>query len=600
MLYLSYMGGASLIMHELSNFVSNYDYDTMEQVDPLVLNLRDRKWYISPVGAYWKEFHDKILRKHTRGIPYTPVGLLFDHHHGYIYSSYGKGSDRCLALIPFADADYMGKAIVYTLYPSPGGDEKSKLSPNPLTGDIFDAITNTSPLSNLIHYPVIVTSGNVDIDEAFAETLMQYVEEGGTLFINTSQQIAHFPDTFLGVKVADDKGTGSSWMSLLDDAAVQEGEDFSFQNVIPATAKVLVVEPDFGRPLVTENVYGDKGGKVILTTPDYLVVLKEKSGENHFRRLGKIRWRGWRELTVPLASLLTRPDRPWKRYYGTDEPRERTVAHWGGNDNQFLEPPLTGIAIGLSDVFDKFKGKGVIYLGELRIAEDSGEESEAPAHRVFDEGKDEGRRDRSPLALVAHWAFNEGDGETLRDSSPYERTGKMGECTWKEGVKGNCLELDGMKSYIVAGCGGIEAEFTVEGWFNTYGKGWTQWIIEASDGGQKVGFDVYVDRENLVARVSRRDKGQYYLRVPVSLNTWHHFALTVRANEHIRLYLDGALKKEIKEPAGMCLGSTVHRIGHWRTTRMGDGEYRYLHGFCGMLDEIRIYVAIHRESVKSN
>ena len=285
LLYLSYMGGASLIMHESDKggiFSANYDYKTIEKVDPLILNLRDKKWHISPIGAYWKELYDKVYKKHNRGIPYTPIGLLFDQYHGYIYTCYGYCYDYCLGLIPFTDADYMGKAIITTLYPwevygRGKNKERETLPPDPLTGDIFDAITNASSLSNLQNYPVIFTSGNVDIDKEFAEKLINYVNEGGTLFINTSQQIEHFPKEFLGVKLTEEKCKGSSFKSLLDNSLVEEKDKFSFQKVIPTVARVLVVEPESGFPLVTENPYGPHGGKLILTTPDYLYVKGSKN-----------------------------------------------------------------------------------------------------------------------------------------------------------------------------------------------------------------------------------------------------------------------------------------------------------------------------------
>ena len=288
LLYLSYMGGASLIMHESDRggiFSANYDYKTIDNVDSLVLNLRDRRWYISPIGAYWKEIYDKVHKKHNRGIPYTPIGLLFDQYHGYIHNSYGYCYDYCLGLIPFTDVDYMGRAIINILYPweKEKDGERKTLPPGPLTGDIFDAVTNTSSLSNLMNYPVIFTSGNVDIDKEFAKKLIKYVREGGTLFINTSQQIEHFSQNFLGVKLTEEKCKGSSFKSLLDNSLVVEEEDkFSFQKIIPATAKVLVVEPESGFPLVTENVYGAHGGKLILTTPDYLYV---KGSENRMLKL---------------------------------------------------------------------------------------------------------------------------------------------------------------------------------------------------------------------------------------------------------------------------------------------------------------------------
>lgn len=201
------------------------------------------------------------------------------------------------------------------------------------------------------------------------------------------------------------------------------------------------------------------------------------------------------------------------------------------------------------------------------------------------------------LRLLGYWAFDEGEGEVVKDSSHCENTGKMVDCTWKKGIKGSCLELYG-DSYIVTGCGSPEDEFTAEGWFNTYekkGKDLSQWIIAASDGSMKEGFNLYISGKNLLALVAKGNKGwkEYFsVGTPVSLNTWHYFALTFKSNEYMRLYLDGELKKEIKE-VGEYIPFIPFRIyanfGYWRTTRGEDGKYRYFHGFCGMLDEIKIY-----------
>ena len=217
------------------------------------------------------------------------------------------------------------------------------------------------------------------------------------------------------------------------------------------------------------------------------------------------------------------------------------------------------------------------------------------------------------LRLLCYWAFDEGEGELIKDSSHCENIGTMVECTWKKGIKGSCLELNGWKkggsigwesygknSYIRAGCDAPEDEFTVEGWFNTYGGEGTQWIIEASDGRQRVGFDIYIRPGGRALQVALHSKKRKHLTTSISLNTWHHFAFTFKSLEYMRLYLDGKLVGENKS-VEKYLRSRIHGIGFWRANPS------YYHGFCGMLDELKMYDEVlsseeilkHYQEVKS-
>ncbi|HDM08556.1 MAG TPA: hypothetical protein ENF97_00340 [Candidatus Omnitrophica bacterium] len=99
-------------------------------------------------------------------------------------------------------------------------------------------------------------------------------------------------------------------------------------------------------------LYGDNSKHL------FFVVLKDKSGESHFFFSGRIFWRGWKTVKLPLSKLFT-------------PPAHNVVdgKHWGGDENQVLNPPITEITIGLSDRTDSFIGEGDIYLAEVSVLE---------------------------------------------------------------------------------------------------------------------------------------------------------------------------------------------------------------------------------------
>jgi len=289
MLYLSYMAGANIIHHESDQpgdreniFVANYDFRTVNEIDPLVLLLRDRRLYPSPLAAIYKEFYDCIVKKHDRGVPFTPVALLFDQYHGYTLTAYGATADKLFAIIPCKDGDYMVRAVVNTLYPwesvAPGETfESQAMPPNPLTGDIFDALSNTASLDTLKSYEVVFLIGDVEMDKAFAQHLAAYVKDGGTLVINTQQLRGSFAECLLGCRILEAQKRCRTFCSHMDESRFIEEKEFPFRHVVPTSAKVLVETADSGRamPLVTQNQYG--AGKVILTTPTYLYLPDSKN-----------------------------------------------------------------------------------------------------------------------------------------------------------------------------------------------------------------------------------------------------------------------------------------------------------------------------------
>lgn len=277
-LYASYMSGANLFAHESdqsggSNYVANYDFRAIASVDPLVRVLRDRPYHISPIGAIWKEFYDNIVLKHDRGVPYTPIGLLFDRHHGCVLE-YSRDTIYC-AGVPYQRGDYMMRGVVNTLFPwettRPGQTFEARTNVTGPFGDIFDVLTNDASPEALRSYPVLMLVGRVDIDEQFAGQLKDYIAVGGTLIANVKQLNERLPAAAFGCKLTGKTLQSRRALSLLDGALIKENAPFGFDELLLVGAMPLAIAPDVpDQPaLIALAQYGK--GRAILTAPHWMM-----------------------------------------------------------------------------------------------------------------------------------------------------------------------------------------------------------------------------------------------------------------------------------------------------------------------------------------
>ncbi len=77
-------------------------------------------------------------------------------------------------------------------------------------GDIFDVYVHDGPLDKLDDYPVLITLGQVPMDDALRARLIAYVEQGGTLVIAAG--VAGPDDSALtGAKIAPELRVGRAW-----------------------------------------------------------------------------------------------------------------------------------------------------------------------------------------------------------------------------------------------------------------------------------------------------------------------------------------------------------------------------------------------------
>ena len=162
---------------------ARYDYKTIDKEDPLLVNLRDIKHYLSPMGEMMSDFYDNIVCKEDRGAIYTPVAIMWDQYHGHFSNYHGTP----WGLFDNTEGDLMMHALMNSLFP----EDKEKICYSrgfrtSAHGDVFDVITNASSQETLNSYPAIFFCGDVPIDDAFAAKLVTYVK-GGKLVINYKQ-----------------------------------------------------------------------------------------------------------------------------------------------------------------------------------------------------------------------------------------------------------------------------------------------------------------------------------------------------------------------------------------------------------------------------
>ncbi len=173
--YMSYMAGTSRLVAEGGS--ANFFY-LHENVQPSGL------MQLTPLGEIGREFAHFSRDHPDRGIPYTPVALYIDELHG----TTGLGETTTFNSIPYTRGDWMTYSILETIFPggwNRNGPETCQLVNNEY-GDLFDIILQYASKEVLSSYPVIVMSGDLNLDENEIHRLVEYVFDGGTLVANSA------------------------------------------------------------------------------------------------------------------------------------------------------------------------------------------------------------------------------------------------------------------------------------------------------------------------------------------------------------------------------------------------------------------------------
>ncbi|MBN2153671.1 MAG: hypothetical protein JW839_19600 [Candidatus Lokiarchaeota archaeon] len=176
--YMAYMAGTSRVIAE--GGCANLFYRTPDPYGLLPL---------TPLGEVGRDFAHFTADHPNRGIPYTPVGILIDDLHGS--NGILSGPPRAFNTLQYNKGDMMTFNLLDTIFPSCWDspvDEQWALANNEF-GDMFDVLLQNASSDVLASYPVVFMSGEIVPRGNESERLVEYVENGGTLFVNS----AYFP-----------------------------------------------------------------------------------------------------------------------------------------------------------------------------------------------------------------------------------------------------------------------------------------------------------------------------------------------------------------------------------------------------------------------
>ncbi len=143
-------------------------------------------WTLTAHGRKAVEVFD-FMRKHERGVPYTPVAIVLDRlagYNAYMNKPWGilepSAGDRELRDL-FDQQLFPGSDHIHS-NPFPDNPEFSYLRPTPY-GEIFDVLLTSAPPEVLPAYPVILLAGEIEFDVAFLGELEKALRRGSRVLI---------------------------------------------------------------------------------------------------------------------------------------------------------------------------------------------------------------------------------------------------------------------------------------------------------------------------------------------------------------------------------------------------------------------------------
>jgi hypothetical protein len=200
--------------------------------------------------------------------------------------------------------------------------------------------------------------------------------------------------------------------------------------------------------------------------------------------------------------------------------------------------------------------------------------------------------------LLGYWPLDEGVGNRAKDASGKDNDGILHDAEWHDGVRGKSVLFNGRSSYMDYGKApgfnfGLEAPFTIGGWFQTTERDGTLLSQRNGATGAPV-LDLILEHGHLKAEV--RQDGQEFAGVAsmrsrqnVADGSWHHFALVRRGGGGIELFIDG--DSQGQQMSGECGGpitTDLRAVGSERfwVQRGEHHERQYLHGW---VDEVCLF-----------
>lgn len=91
----------------------------------------------------------------------------------------------------------------------------------------------------------------------------------------------------------------------------------------------------------------------------FFIIVHDSSGEQHLVCKTGLAWQGWQEVGVNLKNFIESPAK-----------MERSVIHWGGDENQKLDLPIEAIDIGIAKRGGRVKDGGEIKFRQISFIGD--------------------------------------------------------------------------------------------------------------------------------------------------------------------------------------------------------------------------------------
>ncbi len=202
-------------------------------------------------------------------------------------------------------------------------------------------------------------------------------------------------------------------------------------------------------------------------------------------------------------------------------------------------------------------------------------------------------------ALVLYFTFDENAGDTVEDRSGNGNDGEINGATWVDGKFGSALQFDRTKKTFVLVADNPtlnpDMEISYMAWFVSEAYTSANGIISKYTGAgnqRSYNFRVHHTVQNaLSTEVTSNGAWQpgvsatdVHSATILKEGQWHHGAITFKAGDFLRMYVDGELVDESEANATESLfdNNTPMRIG----TDFNDEDKRFFHG---IIDEVAVF-----------
>jgi hypothetical protein len=125
-------------------------------------------------------------------------------------------------------------------------------------------------------------------------------------------------------------------------------------------SKARVFESVFARIPVDVGISGNIDMEITgcNSNNNFFVIVHDVSGEQHLVAKMPLAWNGKQQVRINLESFLTGPEK-----------FNRFASHWGGDNNQKIDFPISAIDIGVAKRGKRTKNSGELEFGDIRFTE---------------------------------------------------------------------------------------------------------------------------------------------------------------------------------------------------------------------------------------